>query len=207
VIAAFEREHQALAAAGVADDFEAIFNRLRAADVEVDAALHAELLLDVAGDGGGQLDLALMQILRGDLRHGVDGLVGHRVQARVLVAEIGHRVPHLQVQVRRALPVVHVGAVAVGEDRRVIHIVHRVAVGTDLGLQRAQAILLLAGGDHAGAGRGGGREFRSGFKRSQGRRPFVPDGRRVGVEDCGRFDAAIGLNPRAGYIDGKSGEV
>ena len=177
VIAPLEGEHQALAAGGVADDFERVLDRLGAADVEVDPARLAELLLDVAGDHGRQLDLVLVQILRGDLRHGVEGLAHHGVQARVAIAEVGHRVPHLQIQVGRPLPVVHVGAFAAGEDRRVLHVMHRVAVGADLGLQRPQALLFLAGGDHARSFESFGRRGeRGGVKWRQEKRPSVRAG-------------------------------
>ena len=66
VIAALEGEHQALAARGVAHELEAVLDRLGAADVEMDAALLAELRFGVLGDQGGELDLLAVQILRGE---------------------------------------------------------------------------------------------------------------------------------------------
>src|SRR6185312_16624953 len=57
VIAALEREHQAFSARGIAHDLERILDRLRAADVEVHAAVAAPLLLRILGDDLRQLDL------------------------------------------------------------------------------------------------------------------------------------------------------
>ena len=107
MIAALEGEHQAFAVAGVADDLQRVLDRLGAADVEVDAALVAELGLGVLGDHRGQFDLLAVQVLRGDLRQAVQLTVGGVVQALVAVAEIDGRVPHLQVEEFTALGVVH----------------------------------------------------------------------------------------------------
>src|SRR5262249_34464230 len=60
VIAAFEGEHQALAVRRIAHELERILDRLRSADVEVDAALEPELRLRIAGDECGKLDLLAM---------------------------------------------------------------------------------------------------------------------------------------------------
>ena len=103
VIAALEGEHQALAVLEIADDLEAVLDRLAAADVEVHAALLAEFLLGIAGDDRRELDLLAVQILRGDLRQRVE-LAFHGVgEALVLVAEVDRRVPHLQVEVLATL--------------------------------------------------------------------------------------------------------
>src|SRR6185295_2205523 len=68
VVAALEGKHQTLAVLEVAHELQAVFDRLTAADVEMDATLAAEFLLRVAGNDGGELDLFAMQVLAGDLR-------------------------------------------------------------------------------------------------------------------------------------------
>ena len=103
VIAALEREHQALALLEVAHELEAVFHRLAAADIEVHAALLAELLLGILGDQRGELDLLAVQILARHLRQPVELAPHGGVEAGVAVAEVDRRVPHLQVEVRRAL--------------------------------------------------------------------------------------------------------
>ena len=99
VIAALEGEHQALAVPGVAHELEAVLDRLAAADIEVDAALEAELALGGLGQHGGQLDLLAVQILARHLRQPVELAPRRLVEALVAVAEIDGRIPHLQVEV------------------------------------------------------------------------------------------------------------
>ena len=119
VIAALEGEHQALAVRGVAHELQAVLDRLAAADVEMHAALRAELLLGVLGDA------CAASSIFSRCRYWL-ATCGSRsswrrtrvVQARVAVAEIDGRVPHLQVEVRRALRVVEERALAALEDLR-----------------------------------------------------------------------------------------
>ena len=142
VIAALEREHQALALLEVAHELEAVLDRLAAADVEMHAALGAELARRVAADVGRKLDLLAMQVLACHLRQAVE-LAPHRlVEARIGVAEVDRGVPHLQVEVRAALHVVDVGAFAALEDLRWVGVVHRVAVRAIQSLEGEQLLLL-----------------------------------------------------------------
>ncbi|MPM08574.1 hypothetical protein SDC9_54887 [bioreactor metagenome] len=133
VVAALEREHQALAVAGVAHHLERILDGLRAAHVEVHAALFAPLLLGVLRDELRQLDLGGVQILTGHLRQLLE-LLDHSVfQPLVLVAEVDGRVPHLQIQIRRASVVIHVAAFAAGENLGGIDVMDGVAKRAVLG--------------------------------------------------------------------------
>ena len=63
--------------------------------------------------------------------------MGGGVQARVAIAETDRRVPHLQIQERRALSIVEVRTFTSGEKLRLLHVVHGVAVGTIRFLQGA----------------------------------------------------------------------
>ena len=67
VVTAFEGEHQAFAAAGIAHQFERIFNRLRTADVEMHTPRQAPLALGVLRQGLGQFYLGPVQVLAGHL--------------------------------------------------------------------------------------------------------------------------------------------
>ena len=146
VVTAFEGEHQAFAVAGVTHHFQRVLDRLRAADVEVHATVEAEFLLGVHRDHFRQLDLALVQVLAGDLRQGVDLLFQRVVQARVGVAEVDRRVPHLQVEVGLVFGVPHVGAFAAAENTRRLDVVNGVAVGAVLGFF-IQKDLVFGGSD------------------------------------------------------------
>jgi len=128
VVATLEREHQALALLEIAHELEAVLDGLRAADIEVHAALHAELLLGVLGDDRREFDLLAVKILRGDLRQALELAMRGLIEARIAVAEVHGRIPHLQVQELPALGVVHERAVAAIEDLRRVGVVHRVAV-------------------------------------------------------------------------------
>ena len=119
MVAALEREHQALAGAGVADELERVLDRLRAADVEVDAALADPTWRSASSAiARGELDLGRVQVLARDLRQRVDLALQHVVQARVGIAEVDRRVPHLQIEVRHAARVEQVAALAALEDLR-----------------------------------------------------------------------------------------
>src|SRR6185369_474554 len=127
VVTALEGEHQALAAARIADELERILDRLRAADVELDSSLRIPLGERILGNRACELDLGRMQVLARDLREHVE-LPAHRVgQALVGVAEVDGRVPHLEVEVRDAAAVEQVAARAAFEDLRRLDVVHRVA--------------------------------------------------------------------------------
>src|SRR5262249_27677964 len=67
-IAALEGEHQAAAIAGVANQLERVLDGLRSADIEMHAALAAELRLGVARDHCGEFDLLTVQVLACHLR-------------------------------------------------------------------------------------------------------------------------------------------
>src|SRR5205085_10067929 len=148
VVAALEGEHQALAVRGVADELEGILDGLRAADVEVHAALLPELRLGVAGDQRRKLDLLAMQVLARDLRQAVDLALQGLVQALVGVAEVDRRVPHLEIEERRAGEIVEERALAGREDLRRLGVVHGVAVRAVLRLEREKLGFLLR--DRAG---------------------------------------------------------
>ena len=63
--------------------------------------LQPELLLGVARDHGGELDLLAVQVLARDLRQPVDLALERVVEPAVGVAEIDGRIPHLQVEKSR----------------------------------------------------------------------------------------------------------
>ncbi len=71
VIPAHERKHQILAGR-IADDLQRILNRLRAADVEMNAPLAAELRLVEPRERGGQLHFLRMEVLTRQLRQRVE---------------------------------------------------------------------------------------------------------------------------------------
>ena len=106
VVAALEGDHEALAAAGVAHELEGVLNGLRAAHVEVHAALFAPRVLDGFAEHGGEFDLFLVQVLGGDLRQRVDLALQGIVQARVGIAEVDGGIPHLEVEIGLVLVIV-----------------------------------------------------------------------------------------------------
>src|SRR5262249_6201076 len=127
VIAALEREHQALALLEVADELKAVLHCLAAADIEMHAAFLAKFLLGILGNHRRKFDLLAMQVLTRNLRQTVE-LAAHRsVQARVAIAEIDGRVPHLQVEELTSLRVVDKRALAMIENLRRIRVVDGIA--------------------------------------------------------------------------------
>src|SRR5262249_53884853 len=136
----------ALAVRGVAHELERILDRLRAADVEMHAAIVAELRLRVARDQRGELDLLAMQVLARDLRQPVDLALERVVEATVGIAEIDRRVPHLQVEIFAAGDVVEERAVAAIEDLRLLGVVNGVAVRAVERLEAHELGLVVAGG-------------------------------------------------------------
>src|SRR5207244_3353125 len=86
VIAALEREVQTLTVARVAHQLQRVLHGLRAADVEVHAALQPEALLVVLSDAPRELDLLLVQVLARDLRQGIDLPLERIVQSRIGIA-------------------------------------------------------------------------------------------------------------------------
>ncbi|RMO59452.1 hypothetical protein ALQ29_05598 [Pseudomonas marginalis pv. marginalis] len=146
VVAAFEGEHQALAVGGVTHHFQGVFDGLRTADVEVHTTVEAEFFLGVDRDHFRQLDLAFVQVLAGDLRQGVDLLFQRVVQARVGVAEVDRRVPHLQVEVGLVFGVPHIGAFATAENTWRLDVVDGVAIGAVFGFF-IQKDLVFGGSD------------------------------------------------------------
>ena len=60
------------------------------------------MLIDVASltasQQNSQFDLLAVEVLRGDLRKGVELALGDCVEARVAVAEVDRRVPHLKIE-------------------------------------------------------------------------------------------------------------
>ncbi len=109
------------------------------------AALHAPLPFGILRDHLRQLDLGRMQVLAGDLRQGVDLTLQHIVQALVGVAEVDRRVPHLQVEERRAGGVVQIAALAALEDLRRIGVVDRIAERAVARFQLEEIALLVVG--------------------------------------------------------------
>src|SRR5690606_39088543 len=88
MIAALEGEHQALAILGVADALEAVLDRLDASHVEVNTPLLVELLLGIARNHRGQLNLLAMQVLARNLRQGVELPFDGIVQPGITIAEV-----------------------------------------------------------------------------------------------------------------------
>ena len=156
VIAALEGEHQALALLVVAHQLETVLDGLTAAHVEMDAAPGAEFLLGVPGDDGGELDLLAMQVLARHLGKTIERAPHRCVEARIAVAEVHRRVPHLQIEEGAALGIEQERALAGVENLGRIDVVHRIAVravpvlqGQELRLR--QPLLLGAQGSLGGA--------------------------------------------------------
>ena len=128
VIAALEREHQALAARGVAHELERILDRLRAADVE----MHAALVARTSRSASCAIIAASSIFSRCRYWLATCGSVSiwrlsASLRRRLRVAEIDRRVPHLQVEKRRAGGVVQIAAFAALEDLRRLGVVDGVA--------------------------------------------------------------------------------
>src|SRR5215475_2594740 len=146
VIAALEGEHQRLAPARVAHELERILNRLRAADIELDATLHGPGALDPPRDAGGELDLFAVKILACKLRQLVE-LDRHGViEARIAVTEIDRGVPHLQVEIFPAFDVIEKGALATFEQLGRIGVMHRIAVRAIKRFERQEVRLVVPPG-------------------------------------------------------------
>src|SRR4030095_13053086 len=108
MIAAFKGKHQALAAGIVAHQFERVLDGLRTADVEMDTAFQVELALGILRDARGELYFFTVQILRSHLWQRIQLAMGSGVQPRVAIAETDRRVPHLKIQIRRAVSIVEI---------------------------------------------------------------------------------------------------
>ncbi len=134
VVAALERQHP-LPAGDLAHELQGVLDRLRAPDIELHPALHAEGALDALADQLRQLDFLPMQVLAGELRQPIHLGAHCPAHRRVGVAQVDRGVPHLQVEVLPAVQVVEVAALASLEELRLFGVVDRVAV-------RAEAVLL-----------------------------------------------------------------
>ena len=119
----------------VADDLKRIFNRLRAADVELNAALHAKSLFAVSGNPRCDFNLLSVQILARELRKALELPFQRVVQSRILITEAGRRIPHLQVEVRGTVFVIQITPFATYEDLGWFHVVDRVPKGAILALE------------------------------------------------------------------------
>jgi hypothetical protein len=146
VITALEGEHQTLAVRGIAHELERILDRLGAADIEMHPALAAEFPLDILADGGRQLDLLAVEVLRGDLREAVDLALQRIVEARIGIAEIDGRIPHLQVEERRIRPIIDERAFAALEDLGDFRVMDGIAIGAIPGFQFEEVFLVGNGG-------------------------------------------------------------
>src|SRR5262249_3113834 len=113
-------------------------DRLRAADVEVDAAIDAEPRGVEPADRCRQLDLLRMQVLAGELRERLQLSRQRAVQTSVPVAETRRGVPHLQIQVRSAFLVVQVAALRPRKRLGRIEIMNCIAPRTILSFERQQ---------------------------------------------------------------------
>src|SRR5438874_13405193 len=96
VVATHEGEDQILARR-VAHDLQRVFNRLCAADVEMNTPLNAKLGLVESRDGRREFDLFRVQILAGELRQLINLILERVVQTLIAVAEARRRIPHLQI--------------------------------------------------------------------------------------------------------------
>src|SRR3977135_1503142 len=101
----------------------------------MDAAIDAESRCVQAADRRGELDLLRMEVLTGTLRQRLQLPRERGVQTAVAVPEARRRVPHLQIEVRRALPVVQIAALRSLETLRRIEVVNGVAPRTVLAFQ------------------------------------------------------------------------
>src|SRR6266851_4672742 len=127
----------------------------------MDAALDAEPGRVQAADRSGELDLLRMKVLTGELRQRLQLPRERRIQAAVAVPEARRRVPHLQIEIRRALPVVQITALRALETFRRIEVMHRVAPRTVLAFQLQKfglgPVAHTAGNAFPESDRGGGR--------------------------------------------------
>ncbi|MNF89182.1 hypothetical protein D3C84_716960 [compost metagenome] len=117
------------------------------------APVQAELVPGIDRYHLRELDLALVQILAGDLRQRIDLLFQCIVQAGVGVAEVDRRIPHLQVEIGLVAGVPDIRAFAAAENTGWFYVVDGVAVGAIAGFF-FQKKLVFSGGDsnirHAG---------------------------------------------------------
>ena len=109
------------------------------------AAFAAEFALGILADRGRQLDLLAVQILRGDLRQPIDLALQRLVEARIRISEIHRRIPHLQIEERRAGAVIDKGPFAALEQFWRLAVMHRVAMRAVARLELQEAAFLLGG--------------------------------------------------------------
>src|SRR5437762_420653 len=144
VIAAHESENQVLARK-VPHDLERILDGLRSAHVEMHSPFDAEALFAGAGDARRHFHFLGVQILAGQLRQAVELALQRLDEPLIFVAEARGGIPHLEIEIRRALLVKQIRALATREDLGRIEVVDGIAEGADLPLER-QNFRELGGG-------------------------------------------------------------
>ena len=128
VIAAHEGHEEALAC-GIPHELHRVFDRLRAAHVELDPSLQAEGPQTFQRQLLGHQHFFFVEILAGELREPVQLRLQGIDDALVAIAEIDRRVPHLEIEVGFLLAVVEEAAFAVLKEFRHGRIMDGVSMG------------------------------------------------------------------------------
>ena len=145
VVAALESEHKALAPAGVAHKLERVFDGLGTAHVKVHASLDPGHALHAPGKERRQFHLFAMQVLAGQLRQSVHGLVQYGVEPGIGIPEVDCGVPHLQIEIGPVSDIVQIASFTTSEKFRRIQIVDRIAKGAVFGFEREQSLFIHGG--------------------------------------------------------------
>ena len=110
----------------------------------MDATLEAKLRLVKTSDRSRQFHLFRVQILRRQLRQGIELARECFVQSLIAIAEAGCGIPHLQIKISCTLGVVEIAAFRARKEFRRLEVMNRVTPGTIFPLKLAQ--LVLGGG-------------------------------------------------------------
>src|SRR6185295_8048164 len=104
-------------------------------------SLFAEFALGILGNERGQLDLFPVQILARHLRQAIELAAHGGIEARIAIAEVYRRVPHLQIEEFAPFRVEQERALAAVEDLRRVGVVHGIAVRAVFVLKREKLCL------------------------------------------------------------------
>ena len=112
----------------VADELHGVFDGLRATDVELHTAFHAERSETFCGQLLGHKDFFRMQILARKLRQLIQLSLDGVGDGLIAIAEADRRVPHLQVEIGAILTIVEKAALATLKKLGHRRVMDRIAV-------------------------------------------------------------------------------
>jgi hypothetical protein len=93
----------------------------------MNAALHAESFLTILGDPRRDLHFFGMQVLARELGQTIHLILQRCVQPGILVPETRGGIPHLKIEVGKAILIVKIGTFAINEDLGRLEIVDSIA--------------------------------------------------------------------------------